>query len=482
MRWLLNRFFSVQSMVKQIEPQGEIPSTQEAYRDVLSVAVPSIAEMVLIALIGMVDTMMVGNVLGSTAIASVSLVGQPRMLFLAMFFAINIGVTSIVARRKGEGRQADANNTLKNAIILIFGMSIVLTGLALAISRPLMSFAGANADTIVDAEIYFRILMWFLPVNALTMCICAAQRGVGNTRITMYVNVASNLINVIFNYLLIGGNYGFPRLGVKGAAIATAIGFCIGFVLSLLTIFDHRKNSGFLRISRYDRWHLDRKAIRDIMKVGGNAMFEQAALRVGFFAYAKIVAGLGTAAFAAHSVCMQFLNLSFCFGDGIGIAGTALVGQTLGQKRPDLSMLYGRISQRMALIASIGIALLIVVFRNQLVWLFSESQSDADVMLLAAKVMVIVAMFQPLQMSSVVISGALRGSGDTKFVALVMGICVMVVRPTLSLLAVYVLQYVVGRPDIALMGCWSASLFDMAIRLYFVNRRFNGGKWQQIVV
>jgi putative MATE family efflux protein len=365
---------------------------------------------------------------------------------------------------------------------MITGISLVLTVIALSVSRQLMALAGAQSDTIADANVYFRILMYFLPVNALTMCICAAQRGVGNTKLTMYVNIASNLVNVVFNYLLIGGNFGFPRLGVQGAAIATVIGFSVGLVLSVWTLIDRHGRGGFLRITRHDRWRLDGKTLLDIVKIGGNAMIEQVALRVGFFAYAMIVANLGTEAFAAHSICMQFLNISFSFGDGIGIAGTSLVGQMLGKKRKDLSKLYGRISQRMSLATSLVIALLIILFRNELVWLFAGPSDKESVMLLAAKVMIIVAIFQPLQMSSVVISGALRCAGDTRFIARVMCVCVAIIRPVLSFIAVYVLTHVVGRPDVALMGCWAASLVDMSVRLFFVNRRYNSGKWQNIVI
>ncbi|HML48401.1 MAG TPA: MATE family efflux transporter, partial [Clostridia bacterium] len=294
------------------------------------------------------DTMMVG-VVGKEAIAAVGLTGQPRMLMMSLFFALNVGVTAIVARRKGEGNPADANQTLRNALVLLLAISVVMMVVSLSISRPLILFAGAQPDTIDMANTYFRILMWALPINAATMCINAAQRGVGNTRITMYVNVVANLVNVLFNYLLIGGHLGFPRLEVAGAAIATVIGYCVGFVLALYSVISNRRQAGFLRLSHYDDWRLKRKTIESIARLGGNAMIEQVAMRIGFFAYAMIVAALGTDAFAAHNICMQFLNITFTFGDGIGVASTALVGQNLGQKRPDLSQMYGKMGQRMAM-------------------------------------------------------------------------------------------------------------------------------------
>ena len=174
------------------------------------------------------------------------------------------------------------------------------------------------------------------------------------------------------------GNLGFPRLGVAGAALATAIGFTVALILTLISILGHNKNNGFLRLSFKEDWRPHSDTMRAITKVGGNAMIEQVAMRFGFFAYARIVADLGTDAFAAHQVCMQFLNITFTVGDGIGIAGTALVGQMLGEKRPDLSMMYGKVSQRMALAASLTLLSFLIIFRTPLVSLFINGAKEAS--------------------------------------------------------------------------------------------------------
>lgn len=469
---VLRRVFSVEHMVKHGIRQGELPTTETAYKNLIQLALPAVAEMVLMSLIGSIDTMMVGMV-GKEALAAVGLTGQPRMLMMSLFFALNIGVTAIVARRKGEGNQADANQTLRNALVLLMGMSVVMMALALTISRPLILFAGAQPDTIDMADTYFRILMYALPINAATMCINAAQRGVGNTRITMYVNVTANLVNVIFNYLLINGHFGFPRLGVAGAAIATVIGYCVGFLLALYSVLSSRSQGGFLRLSRYDDWRLKRKTIEGIAHLGGNAMIEQIAMRVGFLVYAMIVAALGTDAFAAHNITMQFLHITFTFGDGIGVASTALVGQNLGQKRPDLSQMYGKIGQRIAMTVSIILLGLIIGFREPLVLLFNRT--DDTVISLATQVMVVVALIQPLQTTSVVISGCLRGAGDTRYVARIMMLCVVVIRPVLS----FVLVHLLG---VGLVGAWLSTLVDQFIRMILMYRRFASGKWFSIKV
>ena len=470
------KFFSVQSMVPAKNRIGEIPSSKETYQTLWKIALPAVIEMVFMSLIGSVDVIMIAP-LGYEAVAAVGLAGQPRMLMLSLFFALNIGVTAIVARRKGELNQQAANEALRNALVLVLALIAVVTAAAISLAYPLMRLAGAQDDTIHMAASYFRIMAYFLPINAVTLCINAAQRGVGDTRTTMYVNLVSNLVNLFFDYLMIYGNWGFPALGVDGDAWASGIGICVGFLLCLYSVCSKKSVGHFLHLSFHDSWRLKKETTHAILKVGGNAAVEQIAIRIGFFAYAAIVASLGTQAFAAHQVGMQFLSLSFTFGDGIAVAGTSLVGQMLGAKRPDMAMIYGKVSQRTALVAGITLATFIALFRHPLVSIFLNpaKPENAVSFTMATQVLLMVALLQLFQTSSVVISGCLRGAGDNLYVAMVMLICVVGIRPLFSLFAIHVLH-------VGLVGAWSSALIDMSIRLTLVYRRFAGGRWQSIVI
>lgn len=461
--------YSVKNMIKSNQCLGEMPSTRETYISLIRIALPSVIEMVLSSLIGLMDTMMVGK-LGSAAIASVGLTGQPRMLILSIFFALNIGMTAIIARRRGEERRDDANRTLRSMLAVIFGLSLVLTVFAVLFAPQLMRFAGAiEGETLESSAVYFRIIIAFVPINAVTMAMTASLRGIGNTKVTMYVNTISNVVNVICNYLLIEGNFGFPRLEVAGAALASVIGMAVGFILTLVAM---TRRESYLQISLRGSWKPQAEYLRPVFKIGGNAVLEQIALRIGFFLFARIVADLGTQDFATHQICMQFLNITFTIGDGIGIAATSLVGQNMGRGRPDVSMLYGKAAQRAALTVSLLLIAIIISLRIPLVKLFNNDPYIVD---LGSKVMIIVALFQPFQTTSVVISGCLRGSGDTRFIAVVMLICITLIRPTVCMINVYVL-------DLGLIGAWSASMFDMIIRMSTVYIRFASFKWAQIKV
>lgn len=478
----LTRFFDIRQMLPAgTEPVEALPSNRETYGKYIHLAVPSVCEMVLISLINMMDTVMVSGI-GTDAVAAVGLVGQPRMIMLSMFFALNVGITAVVARRRGEKRQDAANATVRTAIVICIALSALLMALLIPLATPLMRFAGAEAGrTLEDATEYFIIMGIALPFQALSMALCAAQRGVGNTKLTMEVNITSNLVNILFNYLLINGIGPFPRLGVRGAAIATAIGLFVGFILSLTAML-RGSAGGFLHISRRDSWKPDGEAGKALFKVASSAMVEQLAMRVGFFSYAKIVASLGTDAFAAHQICMQFMNLSFSCADGLGVAGTSLVGRMLGAKRPDMAHIYGTLAQRFSLMISLVLAACCILLRGPLVSMFINRDASQDVRVMAETIMVVLGLVQPLQMLSVVAAGALRGAGDVRYTARVMLITVTLIRPILALTGVYVAGTLMGRSDIALTAAWCATLCDMSVRMVLMLRRYRSGEWHKIKV
>ncbi|MBR2264842.1 MAG: MATE family efflux transporter [Firmicutes bacterium] len=465
---LINRLFGVEYMVKPDLRRGDLPTNREAYRTELKIATPSMCEMIFLSLIGMMDTLMVST-LGTYAISSVGLTNQPRMILLAIFFALNVGVTAVVARRKGEGRQEEARMALRQAMVMISLIAILIMILYVFVSKPLMRLAGAKADTLGPSTDYFRIICLGLLCNALTMAICAALRGVGDTKITMKVNITANIVNVIFNYLLIGGHFGFPRLEVRGAAIATVIGQAVGMVMALRAVF--RKDSYFALRLR-DSWRLSKDVTGTIIKVGSNAVIEQIAMRVGFFITSRLIADLGTVDFAVNQICGQITTFSFTFADGTGTATASLVGQNLGRKRPDLSMMSGRIGQRLVLVISALLIIIFLVFRYPLIGLFS---SDPVILEKGAACCIVMAIIIPFQMLQIVVSGSLRGAGDTRFVANTMLLCVMVIRPVMTYLCVYVFGF-------GVIGAWTAMLVDQCFRLTLVMRRFSSGRWATIRV
>ena len=455
-------------MVKPELVEGELPDAKTAYPTFIKLAMPAVVELMLISMISVADTAMVSS-RGEAAITAVGLTGQPTMILLALFFALNVGVTAVIARRKGEQRQEDANTVLRIALMLAMVLGVIMTAVSIFFGHWFMLLSGAKEDTIADSTIYFQIVNAVLMFRAMTLAITSAQRGVGNTKISMRINITANAVNIVFNYLLINGHFGFPELGVAGAAIATSIGNMVGFGLAVASLL---QKDGYLRLKPHQSWKINKDALSAIGKVSGNAVLEQMVLRFGFFTFARVVAELGTMVFATHQIGMQALNLSFTFADGLGVGATTLVGQYLGAKRPDISAVYGRVAQRIAMAGSLLILILFASCGKFWITLFSD---EPDVIALGTLIMIIAGFAVPLQTSTVVSAGSLRGAGDTKFVAYTMLIAVGIIRPLLG----YVFALVLGW---GLIGAWMSLLIDLSIRLTLTYRRFSSGKWSKIIV
>lgn len=452
---------------KDLELMGPVPSTGDLYRKAISIAWPSAAESVLVSLVSSIDTIMVGG-LGPAAIAAVGLTNQPKFILLALIISLNVGVTTVVARRKGQEDQEGAQKCLRVALMISFGLSLILSTIGFVFAEPILKFSGAQPDTLADSMVYFRTLMVGFTPMCIGLTINAAQRGVGNTRISMTTNITSNIINLIFNFLLIHGRLGFPRLEVKGAALATILGSTVACLLSIRSI---SSKETYLHLSAKG-WRMDKGTLSGIWKISSSALVEQLFMRFGFFTYVRLVAGLGTIAFATHQICMNIINLSFAFGDGFSIAIASLVGQSLGAKRPDLAKLYVRVNKVLLYGISGAMAVFFILFRYQLVGLFT---TDAAIIAQGSKLVLIIAATTVIQTSALSYTGCLRGAGDAKYIATTAFISIAIIRP----LSAWLLCYPVGW---GLVGAWLSLFIDQCTRCLLNGTRFRKGKWANIEV
>ncbi len=459
--------FNAKNILKKHSSHDIIPSNKELFINTVRIAWPAALESFLMALTVFVDTIMVGS-LGSYAIAAIGLTSQPKFICLAIFLAIATAISAITARRKGEEKQDEANQVLLQSIFVIIILGVCITTLALIFSEQILLFAGSQADTHEESVTYFRIIIAGLLFQALTMGINGAQRGVGKTKISMRANVSMSLVNVVFNYLLIGGNFGFPALGVKGAAIATLLGFFTGFIVSLSSIL--QKKGYLYLLYKTNTLKFSSKIYRSLFKIGSGTFVEQVFFRLGFFLYVLVIANLGTIAFAAHQIGMTIITISFSIGDGLSVASIALVGQSLGQKRNDLARVYGSFCQQIGFLFSLIIAIVYVIFGEHIYSLFATDQSILDY---GNIIMKLVAFIVMLQIAQLILSGCLRGAGDTKYTAFVSLVSVAFVRPFFGWLFVDPLQ-------MGLIGAWISLLLDQILRFSLTRHRFIGGKWHKI--
>lgn len=422
------------------------------------------------AFAGLVDSLMVSS-LGSYAVAAVGLTTQPKFLGLALFFAANVSISALVARRKGQEKREDANRIFSTFLIFILIMAVMMSILLVTFADPIIRFCGSEEQTHESAVSYFKIIMGGMIFNVIQMGINAAQRGAGNTRITMRTNVVSNTVNIVFNYLLIEGHFGFPALGIKGAALATVLGTVVSSIMSVLSVW---KQDNFVSLPYIfkNRIRPAFEALKDIVRVGYSVFAEQVLMRIGFMLTAIMAADMGTDAMAAHQVGMNIMGLSFSFGDGLQATAVALIGYSLGAKQPEKAKDYGKTCRMIGGVISVILAVVYLAGARWLMELFFEEEQIVDIGVGIMRVMILVVI---LQISQVIYMGCLRGAGDTLYTAMASAISVTVMRT----LGSYVFGYMLG---FGIIGIWIGVVADQLSRLLLASVRFRQGKWTEIKI
>lgn len=449
---------------------GELPTQQNLLRQVMTVAGPSMVEMLLVSLMGLVDTAMV-SALGDSAIAAVGITTQPKFIGLCFFFSMGMAVSALVARRRGENNEASATQVLRMALLIAAVMSIIVSIVFIAFAEPICYIAGAGEDIVQDAAAYLRIIMGGMVFTVIAYIINATQRGCGNTRLSMKTNLVSNGVNMVLNFLLIEGRLGFPRLGIRGAAWATVIGTMVGCAMSIASLFSKQTyvhGRKLFKIS-FGGW-FDKKNLSSLIDVGGSAFVEQVFMRIGFLLFSRLVAKLGTLEMAAHVIGMNIMTVSFCIGDGLQTASIALTGQSLGRKRPDMARLYASMCQRVGFYCAVVLAVVLFAFNRQLYTLFSK---DETVLAYGVQIVFLMCFILFFQIEQVIYGGVLRSAGDTKYTALVSLVSITIVRVSISWLLCYPLGLGLG-------GAWAGILCQQALSWYLFRRRFLKGNWTKI--
>lgn len=448
--------------------QKSLLQNNQMVRTALNMAWPSIIESFFVAFAGLVDSYMVSS-LGSDAVAAVGLTTQPKFLGLSIFFAINVSVSALVARRVGQQDRQDGNKIALTAFLFVILASIIGSIAFVTYASPIIRLCGSTAETHDYAVTYFQIIMGGMIFNCLQMVINAAQRGSGNTKITMRTNITSNAINIIMNYALINGHLGFPALGITGAALATVLGTVVAFFMSIFSI---ARSDTFISISYMvkNKIHASFQSFGNLLHIGYSIFFEQILMRIGFMLTAIMAADKGNAAMAAHQVGMNILGLSFSFGDGLQAAAVALIGRSLGEKDPEKANQYGSICRFTgACIAGV----LAVVYLLGGRFLYSLFFTEEIIITYGVHIMYVVVLVVFFQISQVIYMGCLRGAGDTLYTAIASTISVTLIRTLVSYLCGYTLGW-------GIEGIWLGILGDQISRFIFASIRFKRGKWKNI--
>lgn len=448
------------------------------YRDIMRIAWPSLVELFLASLASMVDMIMVGqinesyfNCISDNAVAAVNLAAQPKFIFVSLIIALNTGITAAVARARGAGDHEKANETLRQGLLFSFGVSIFGSVVGFVFAEPLVTFmanGGLSEATMAMGADYLRIQMVGFLTLGISSTYTAALRGTGNSKLPMVYNIIANLFNVLGNYALINGHLGFPAWGVAGASLATVLGQGIATLIAI-----QRCGTGkyyfTVHITDFVRhFKPDLEIMRRIIKVGIPSLGEQLILRVGIIFFTRQVAGLGDTAYTTHQICMNIQSMTFMLGQAMAVSSTTLVGQSLGKFRPDMAEHYSRRCSKLGILIGGVMGLLFALFGKYVVALYSNTEA---VIAASVPIMIILGINQPIQTPQFILSGSLRGAGDTRSTAIITFIGVLLLRPIVA-------HFTIAA--FGVVGAWLAISADQIGRTLVVTFIYGWGKWKKI--
>ena len=451
--------------------------TKKPFQIVLALALPIFIENILSTLLHYVDAAMVGQ-LGAYATAAVSLLNQAMFLITGAVLAMGVGITALVARAIGARDEEMAKKLTRHAVLLAIYLGIPMCVVYALLCPYLPIWLGAGPDVAPYATNYNLIVACGRPFAMFSMVMGSVLRGSGDTKTPLRINLFSNVVNAVLNFLLIYETrdltvFGITfrmwgaGMGVNGAAVATAASMVVGFVFFLRYVFFHPSP---IQISLHQSYRFDFGLFRQVSRIGLPALFERVSNQTAGMLITSTVAVLGTQALAANTLFNTAMELAIMPAFSIGSAATTIVGQYLGAERPDEAEKYVYRIQKYGLVVIVVISLILYVLAEPLIGLFTI---DEEVRVMGAACLRIAIFFQPFQLVCSVFAGALRGAGDTRSTFLYIAVSTWFFRVAGSLLSIRVFGM-----DVTAIA-WFFGL-DMALRSLLFFLRFRSGKWKYI--
>jgi MATE family multidrug resistance protein len=468
------------------------PSTQGAnlvthgspYRVVLRLATPTVIAMLTQSAVNEVDIIFLSwlpNPESSNAQAAL----LPCLILLWLFggslSAISVGTQALAARRFAEGHPHDSGAVLVNSFFVAMVTSLAFTVIGYLTMPAILSLLIKVPEVRLAAEDYLGWRLLGISSMVMTFSLKAFFDGIGKTSVHMVASIVMNVINVVLCMALIFGNYGAPRMGIEGAGLAGFISTWVGLAVMLVWVLLPRYAS---RFRPFDLKKLSRRIAWDVLRLSIPSSVATFAVMTGFALFSMIVSQLDRVSGAASAggsseavngaatmVIVGVLKLTFTACLAFGTSTATLVSQSLGENEPQKAERFGWVSVRLGLLL-FGIVGLLegVLFTESLLGLVTKSAAVHEAALMPMRMMGIAT---PLIAVGMILTQALFGAGNTRFV--------MIVELFLHFLCLVPLAWVLGVTlGFGLVGIWSAALAYVVLLTGVMVWKFRSGDWKTI--
>lgn len=425
---------------------------REMFNLIVELSIPSILAQITSIMMFFIDASMVGH-LGTKASASIGLIESSTWVCGSLSSAVAMGFSVQVAHFIGSNDFAKARQVFRHGLRFALLFSVVLGLIGISISRQLPYWLGGDASIADDASMYFMIFMMAMPAFQMSSLSANMLKCSGNMRIPSMVSIMVCVLDVMFNYLFIY----LLDMGVKGAAIGTAIAITIGATIELW--FATVRSSILKLVGRGEQFRIVGSYLRNAFGISAPMALQGILMGIAQVVSIMIVAPLGNVAIAANTFAITVESVCYMPGYGIGEAATTLVGQSIGAGRRNLC--------RMFAFMSIGLGMLIMAIMGIVMYVFAPEMMSlltpvGDIIHSGASALRIEAFAEPLFAASIIGYSICVGAGDTKVPALMNLVSIWLVRLSLAALL---------APTYGLNGVWFAMACELAFRgLIFLLR------------
>lgn len=379
-------------------------------KSMLSIAIPVAIQNLITSSLNMVDTVMISS-LGKSAIAAVGLANQVFFFYIVISFGVNSGSSIFIAQYWGKKDKRNIKKVLGLAITLSSILGFIFSVLAFFFPRFVMSLLIQDPDVIRIGSEYLRVVSLSYIVTGISFAYSVALRTTGQANIPVFVSVVSVLTNIFFNYAFIFGKFGFPQMGVQGAALGTVIARFLELAVTLLFVYRGR---GVLKANFKELFSFDGSFFRRYIFTTWPVILNEAFWSLGQVMYSIAYAKMGEEATAAVQVATTVQNMFLVVVKGLANACTIMVGSQIGAGDEDAAYSYA--IQFLVIASGFGMVLGLTQALTPGITLMLFKDLDPGVYDAARKILIVLGFTFIVRMfNSTAIVGVLRGGGDTAF-------------------------------------------------------------------
>ncbi|MEW5702238.1 MAG: MATE family efflux transporter [Candidatus Zixiibacteriota bacterium] len=431
------------------------PSTKERFhREVWALAWPMAATNLLSRGAAIVDTAMVGR-LSEIALAGLGMAQIPVFFAMAIQRGLGIGGQVLIAYHTGADEPERRLKVARAVVVLAGLVSLGLAAILWLASPQMCRWMGADEAMLAESLRFLHVYYIALVFSGAFYVFSAIFQGAGDAKTPLYVTLGVNLLHVLVAYATIFGKFGIPALGVAGSAWGIGVSEAIGTLV--LAVIATRRGLWAPGIR-----NLSLGAAKAVWRLGAPTAGERLLVNTMQGIYYRFLAGFGAAAIAAHRIGIDMEAISFLPALGFGQAATTMVGQRLGAKDPDGARKAGWVATQISALFMAILGASFYLFSEQWMRLFTD---ESEIIALGVQFCAVAALIQVPLAFAMVVAGALRGAGETRWVMLTPIVGGWLVRLPLS----YVFGYTLGY---GLVGVWWTMLADWVVRGVMVSIKF----------